>query len=247
MARSIRDYTDSERVNSLSWNAEIFFARLLIKADDFGSFYANPLLLKAQLFPLKANSIREADVIRWLAECEKSGLIVKYESNGKPLLRIINYGQRLRKMVRRFPDPPDEVMKIHFPQQLAAICGQCPPEEEEELEEKKNSKKNSKGKNSRDIIFNDLFFLLKPLQKKYFPEDVLKWKKAFDSMAAKKLPEKQHEIQDEIIFNKFIKKPIMDEIERMWNWYHKSDAHKKIEDWNAAMLSWLDKKGDFKR
>lgn len=129
--RMIRDWTDSERVNSLTPQAERFYARLLMKADDFGRFHAAPKLLRGSLFPLLIDSVREADISRWIAECEKAGLIVLYEADGKKLLEIWNFGQRLDKARAKFPPPPKIV------QDSPGISGKVRAEEESESESEK--------------------------------------------------------------------------------------------------------------
>jgi hypothetical protein len=108
-SRLIRDWTGSDKVNGLSVHAERFFTRLIMKADDYGRFYADTRLLKANLFPLLLDNIREADMLRWMAECQKAGLIVLYEVSGKKYLRIDNYGQRLRQKTKKFPSAEGEV------------------------------------------------------------------------------------------------------------------------------------------
>lgn len=105
--RVLRDTTDSENVNKLSFHAEVFFYRLMMKADDFGCFHGNIQLVKAALFPLRLNSVRDADIARWITECEKSGLVAIYGVDNKSYLVIVNFNQRLRSMKRRFPPPPD--------------------------------------------------------------------------------------------------------------------------------------------
>ena len=104
--RMLRDWTDSERVNALSAAAEVFFVRLIMKADDYGCFHGNERLVKSLLFPLK-DGTRDAEVVRWIAECVKSGLIRVYESEGKKYLHILNFGQRMKASRRKFPAPPD--------------------------------------------------------------------------------------------------------------------------------------------
>lgn len=101
--RILRDWTDSERVNELSIGAEVFFTRLIMKADDYGCYHGSTKLLRASLFPLRIDSIREADLQRWIAECVKAGLIVLYDAADKPFVEIVNFNQRLRAMKRRFP------------------------------------------------------------------------------------------------------------------------------------------------
>lgn len=132
--RMLRDTTDSEKVNLLTANAEVFFYRLMMKADDYGSFHANPKLLKANLYPLKLESVREADISRWMAECQKAGLIVIYTNAGKNFLRILNFGQRMRTKKKRFPDCPPELLTCENSQKSAADCGEMPPEVEDEVE-----------------------------------------------------------------------------------------------------------------
>ena len=92
--RILRDWTDSDRVNSLTAEAERFFTRLIMKADDFGRYHADPKRLKAFLFPLN-DDLRETDISRWLAECEQAGLMRFYEVSGKRYLELWNFGQRL--------------------------------------------------------------------------------------------------------------------------------------------------------
>lgn len=104
--RILRDWTDSETIDLLSFQAEVLFIRLFMKADDYGCFHANPKLIKAALFPLK--NTRETEVTAWLTECYNAGLIAFYTANEKKYLVIRNFGQRLRTMNRKFPEPPPE-------------------------------------------------------------------------------------------------------------------------------------------
>ena len=102
----IRDCTDSDKVNKLSAHAERFFYRLMMKADDYGLYFADTRLLKAHLFPLQMEETQEADISIWLNECKAQGLINVYSQSGKNYLHILNFGQRLRTAKKRFPDPP---------------------------------------------------------------------------------------------------------------------------------------------
>lgn len=107
--RILRDWTDSERVDSLSWQAEVLFTRLIMKADDWGRYTAHPKLLKASLFPLK-DGVREPDISRWLAECEAAGMIRLYHDGDgcgqKSFLEILKWRQQVRAAASRYPDPP---------------------------------------------------------------------------------------------------------------------------------------------
>lgn len=135
MARMLRDCTDSDKVNLLTAHAEVLFYRLIMKADDYGSFYANVKLIKSNCYPLRTDTVRDADISRWMDELLKAGLIVVYMNAGKSYMRILNFGQRLRNTKKRFPDCPAELLSD--PPQVAARCGELRPEVEveEELEE----------------------------------------------------------------------------------------------------------------
>lgn len=106
--RMLRDWTGSEKINSISVHAERFFTRLIMKADDYGCFHADPRILKGNLFTLLLDSIREADILRWMAECQKAGLIVVYENSGKSYLQILDFNQRLRQKTLKFPLPSND-------------------------------------------------------------------------------------------------------------------------------------------
>jgi hypothetical protein len=111
--RILRDWTDSDKINNLSVHAERFFTRLIMKVDDYGRFFSDPRLLKANLFPLLLDSIREADVTRWMAECQKAGLIVIYEIKGKGYLQIEVFKQTLRQKKERYPGPEKSATQLH--------------------------------------------------------------------------------------------------------------------------------------
>ena len=130
--RMLRDWTDSDKINKVSVHAERFFTRLIMKADDYGCFHANPSLLKANLFPLLLDSIREADLIRWMAECQKAGLIVLYESKSKKYLQILDFRQRLDKARAKFPFPQNS--DLQPVNNFRELDNEFPAERELELE-----------------------------------------------------------------------------------------------------------------
>lgn len=99
--RVLRDWTTSEAIDGLSVHAEVFFTRLIMKADDYGNYTGNHKLLKAALFPLRDVMINEID--KWIEECAKVGIIKKYTSEGKDFIHIPNFGQRLRAMKSSYP------------------------------------------------------------------------------------------------------------------------------------------------
>lgn len=139
--RILRDFTDSDRVNLLTAEAERLYVRLMMKADDFGRYFADPKRLKAFLFPLK-DQIRETDISRWLAECEKAGLLRFYDATGKRFLELWNFGQRLRNMRKIHPVPESD---SNSPR-VAASCGNPPPETESETESESETETKERDK-----------------------------------------------------------------------------------------------------
>ena len=105
--RILRDgIIESERVNKLSVGAEIFYRRLMSRADDHGRYHANLNLLRAACYPLQLDRVSLSNVRDWLTECgESPSLVREYSVDGKNYLEIINFGQRVRSSVSKFPDP----------------------------------------------------------------------------------------------------------------------------------------------
>ena len=102
----IRDWTDSLTVDALDVHGERFFTRLLMKVDDYGRTLVDNRLLKSRLFPLKTD-IRETDISRWLAACQKAGLLRFYvDGKGRTILEVFKFGQRKKFMKSEF-DPPE--------------------------------------------------------------------------------------------------------------------------------------------
>lgn len=95
----------SERVAALDWAAEVFYRRLHSVVDDYGRFEAGHQLLRAKCYPLQTDSVRVADIARWMAACQKSGLILVYGANGKQYLEVCDFEQRQRTE-SKYPPPP---------------------------------------------------------------------------------------------------------------------------------------------
>ena len=97
----------SAPVNDLTWGAEVFYRRLLNVADDYGRFHANPSLLRAYCYPLQLNKVSDSDITKWLAETQKTGLVRVYSVDGKDVLELDKFGQRVRADKSKFPPMPD--------------------------------------------------------------------------------------------------------------------------------------------
>lgn len=95
----------SDRVNVLTWPAEVFYRRLMSVADDYGRYDARVPILRANLYPLKLDRVSDSDVAKWLGEGSKAGLIRIYQVEGKDYLEIRDFNQRLRAMKSKYPTP----------------------------------------------------------------------------------------------------------------------------------------------
>ena len=106
-ARLLREgILDSDAVCSLSFPAEVFYRRLMSVVDDFGRFDGRAAVLKSRLYPLQGDKVREADIPRWIAECEKAGLIVLYTVATKPYILFRKLGVP-RAKESKWPAPPE--------------------------------------------------------------------------------------------------------------------------------------------
>lgn len=163
--RVLRDWTTSEAVDKLSDGAEVFFTRLIMKADDYGSFHSNPKLIKAALFPLK--EYKDIQISRWVNECIDAGILFAYTVEGREYLRIVNFGQRLRNMRSTFPQPDDNA------QQSAASRRECPPETKRNETEVETETNAVAGDVTVWPNFNDFWELYDKKQDK--PKCIKKW------------------------------------------------------------------------
>lgn len=100
----------SERVNSLSPNAELFYRRLMSVVDDYGRFSANLTLLRASCYPLKLDSVKEDSIKKHLAECVGAGLIVLFTVADKTFLELQDFRQQVRAKESKYPSPDGGVL-----------------------------------------------------------------------------------------------------------------------------------------
>ncbi|CAK7026517.1 MAG: hypothetical protein MESAZ_02759 [Saezia sanguinis] len=97
----------SERVNSLNWQEEVFYRRLMSVVDDHGRFHALPKLLRAACYPLHIDKVSDADIGKWITACVTAGLVSVYPAaDGKRYIQILNFGQQVRAK-SKFPNPID--------------------------------------------------------------------------------------------------------------------------------------------
>lgn len=100
------EFWQDERIAALPFHARLLYIGLWTIADDAGRFRANPLFVKAQVFPYDL----EVDVPSALAELERMGRVVLYSSGGESIGFIPTFGehQRIDKpKPSRLPAPPE--------------------------------------------------------------------------------------------------------------------------------------------
>lgn len=97
----------SDRIDQLDAAAEVFYRRLMSKVDDHGLYDARPSILRSSLYPLRVDRVREADITRWIAACEKAGVIALYTHEGKPYLQMLDTRWTARSEPK-YPPPTSE-------------------------------------------------------------------------------------------------------------------------------------------
>lgn len=172
--RIIRDWTDSATMNKLGWQEEVLFTRLIMKADDYGNYFADTSLIKSLLFPRK-DGLRNSDVERWLTNLKAADLIRIYPAKGDSFLHIVNFGQRLRQKKRTYPEPPDSI--------LSADCQQLddnPPIETKRNETEVETETKEKVRDNVAIKRSEILKL-----EKEFSFEEINW--MYDKLSAYKL------------------------------------------------------------
>ena len=124
----------SRRVSNLTWFERVMFTNLIVTVDDYGVFYADPVLLSRMLFP-RDPGVTEKMVREGLKHLEEQGLILRYAVEGEEYLKLRSWEkhQRLRNSRRKFP-APEEADEPPAGQEEAETPEETPPERPAEEE-----------------------------------------------------------------------------------------------------------------
>lgn len=97
----------SSNLNNLGADEEVFFYRLVVNCDDYGRFDARPTILRAKCFPLKIDSITDADIEKWLSSLVQHNLVTIYEADGLQCLAMVTWDkhQQVRAQRSKYPSP----------------------------------------------------------------------------------------------------------------------------------------------
>lgn len=104
--RMLRDSAlASKKLARVNAEAERLYWRLLMVADDFGRFDADPVVLRAKCFPRHGTAITDRTVKSAWMDLVINGLILEYTVNGDTLGQFAKWDQRVRAEKSRFPGP----------------------------------------------------------------------------------------------------------------------------------------------
>ena len=122
----------SRRVSSLSWFERVMFTNLIVTVDDYGVFYADPILLSRMLFP-RDPGVTEKMVREGLKHLEEQRLILRYTVEGEEYLKLRSWEkhQRLRNRRRKFPAPEEADPEPPREEQEKPAAPEETPSEEE--------------------------------------------------------------------------------------------------------------------
>ncbi len=100
--------TTSQRFNSVSYQAQIFYVRILTLVDDFGRYEADSRLLRSHAFPFGDPSGKEITLKAIENICNQlssGGLIAFYvTADGKKYLQVVRWQERPRAEKSKYPD-----------------------------------------------------------------------------------------------------------------------------------------------
>jgi len=110
-ARVVRGEINSSRsLSRVSLLADLCFRSLIVAVDDFGRTEADPLMLKAALFPRRPDVTPE-QVSGWVRELREEGCVQVYTVDGVNYLAMTGWERHRgnsRRGASKFPAPPEQ-------------------------------------------------------------------------------------------------------------------------------------------
>lgn len=102
--------TTSDNLNLLTPDEEVFFYRLLVNCDDFGRFDARPEILRARLYPLRADKEKLDTISKRLLALYLAGLITLYQNNSRTYLEFCTWEEHQHRRANnsKYPGPYDD-------------------------------------------------------------------------------------------------------------------------------------------
>lgn len=110
-SRMIRDgILSSRRVAALGFRDRWLYVGVLLRADDFGLFEADPAILRGVVYPRDLGTVSERDCESGLGSIQQAGLVKFYTVNGTRYGALWNFGQKLKRRRMSHPPPPGEIV-----------------------------------------------------------------------------------------------------------------------------------------
>lgn len=96
----------SNSIRRLTPLEEVVFIHIILSCDDFGRFYADPEILRGQLFPGRNISVKQIEDS--LAKLEEEDMVIRYRCEGLMYLQLVNWlkYQKPRAKESKYPNPP---------------------------------------------------------------------------------------------------------------------------------------------
>jgi len=118
----------SRKINLLTGDEYQFYTFLIVNCDDYGCFFGEPDILGGKLFPLKR--LKDDAVRKMRDRLVEIGLAYLYVVDGETYIGVEQWEehQRVRISRRKFPEPTEDNIIRGGSRQLAASCGELPPE-----------------------------------------------------------------------------------------------------------------------
>lgn len=106
-------FIKGQRINKVSLQAEAFFWRLFVSADDYGNYEGDPTLACAGTAGRRKN-MNPKQVARFFAELHEAELVIPYVAKMEPFVHIVGFRKtqpapRNGVRVRKFPSSPWDV------------------------------------------------------------------------------------------------------------------------------------------
>jgi len=94
--------TNSERWNSVGFDCQSFYIRILTHVDDYGRFDGRPAVLHGHCFSVwneqnPGNEVNLQQVERMLQQLADKKLVEWYEQDGKKVIQLVQWQERIRE------------------------------------------------------------------------------------------------------------------------------------------------------
>jgi hypothetical protein len=90
------------------------------KVDDHGLFDARLSILRASLYPLRTDTVTEDNCLQWLTACINARLLIVYQIDGKPYLKMLDTQWQVRS-ASKYPLPNNKCKQLKAPVYLDVV------------------------------------------------------------------------------------------------------------------------------